>query len=355
MDRTERFYRIERLLRERGSISVSDLMARLDVSRPTVIRDIAYMRDRLGMPIVFDRVRNGYHLADGRESPRHRLPGLWFNADEIRALRVASRLLVRIEPDLLTPHVEPLEPRLRELLGDDGGAAADAVLIERVGIRVPGRRRVAEGAFQTIASALLQGRRVSLGYRETGIGRLFGRQVSVQRLVHYQDNWHLDAWVHGTEAACSLPLYCVESLSLTEAAATLLPLDEVARLFDAAYGGRLAPAEAAAALAAPTATAATAAPVAPGEANKPPSRWARLVFSADIAVDVARRQWHPEQRMRLLEDGQLRVDLPFEDPSDWLSLVLQHGRRCEAIEPPALRMLVADELTAIARRYSELT
>ncbi|MFN9938741.1 MAG: HTH domain-containing protein, partial [bacterium] len=79
MDRTERFYRIERLLRERASVRLDEFIARLGVSRPTVIRDLAYLRDRMGVPIVFDRGRGGYHLADARESTRHRLPGLWFN------------------------------------------------------------------------------------------------------------------------------------------------------------------------------------------------------------------------------------------------------------------------------------
>jgi predicted DNA-binding transcriptional regulator YafY len=341
VDRTERFYRIERLLRERESISLSDLMARLDVSRPTVIRDIAYLRDRMGVPIVFDRARNGYHLADRRESPRHRLPGLWFNTDEIRALRVASRLLHRIEPDLLGPHLGPLEPRLRELLGEEGDAAADEALAERVCLRAEGRRDVPEGAFQTVASALLQSRRLTLAYRESRIGRLFGRQVSLQRLVYHQDNWFLDAWCHGTEDARVIPLHFVASLSLAPEPATLLPLEELAGLFDAAYrvSGRAGPPGA----------------MAPEpSAGEPAVRWARLLFSAERAPEIARGNWHPDQRMRLLDDGQLRVDLPCHDPADWLGLALQHGRHCEVLDPPALRMLVADELTAIARRYTEL-
>jgi predicted DNA-binding transcriptional regulator YafY len=335
VDRTERFYRIERLLRERESISLADLMARLDVSRPTVIRDIAYLRDRMGVPIVFDRARNGYRLADRRESPRHRLPGLWFNADEIRALRVASRLLGQLEPGLLQSQLEPLEPRLRELLGEAGNALADELLLDRVCVLAPGRRHLPEGAFRTVASALLQGRRLSLGYREPGLGRMLGRQVSVQRLVHCQDNWFLDAWCHGEECARSIPLHALASLSLLETAAVLLPLDEVARCFDEAYGG---------------------APAAVDEALDKPAamRRVRLVFSPEVAAVIARGNWHPEQRMRLLDDGQLRLDLPCEDPAQWLSLALQYGRHCEVLEPPALRMLVADELMAIARRYSAL-
>jgi predicted DNA-binding transcriptional regulator YafY len=82
--------------------------------------------------------------------------------------------------------------------------------------------------------------------------------------------------------------------------------------------------------------------------------WARLVFSAERAAELVRCHWHPRQRMRLLAGGELQVDLPCADPAQWLGLALQHGRHCEVLGPPALRMLVADELSAIARRYAEL-
>jgi predicted DNA-binding transcriptional regulator YafY len=332
LDRTERFYRIERLLRERDSISLAEMMSRLGVSRPTVIRDLAYLRDRMGVPIVFDRARNGYHLADRRDAPRHRLPGLWLNADEIQALRVAARLLVQIEPDLLQAQLAPLEPRLRELLGEDARSAPGPILGDRVCLRAPGRRRVPEGVFQTVAGALLQNRRLRVEHRESGIGRTASRLVSVQRIVHHQDNWFVDAWCHDDESARSIALFFVHSAALAEAPAVLLPPSELARLFDGAYMAADPPGRAAAC----------------GE------HWARLAFSAECAAEVARHEWHPDQRLRLLDDGRLRVDLPCGEPADWLTLALRYGRHCEVLEPPALRLLVADELMAIARRYAEL-
>ncbi|MEE3292638.1 MAG: DeoR family transcriptional regulator, partial [Pseudomonadota bacterium] len=47
MDRTERFYTIDRLLRGRRKVSLHQLMEELEVSRATVRRDLEYMRDRM--------------------------------------------------------------------------------------------------------------------------------------------------------------------------------------------------------------------------------------------------------------------------------------------------------------------
>ena len=54
MDRTERFYKIELLLRNRGCVSFDALLDELGVSRATLKRDLQYLRDRLNAPIVYD-------------------------------------------------------------------------------------------------------------------------------------------------------------------------------------------------------------------------------------------------------------------------------------------------------------
>ncbi len=64
MSINERIYRIEDLLKNRNSISFNELQEKLEISRATLKRDIAYMRDRLGAPIIFDRELAGYRLEE---------------------------------------------------------------------------------------------------------------------------------------------------------------------------------------------------------------------------------------------------------------------------------------------------
>ena len=47
MGRTERFYKIEMLIRAQGCISFAALLAALEVSPATLKRDLAYLRERL--------------------------------------------------------------------------------------------------------------------------------------------------------------------------------------------------------------------------------------------------------------------------------------------------------------------
>jgi predicted DNA-binding transcriptional regulator YafY len=49
-------------------------------------RDLAYMRERLNAPIVWDREAGGYRFAATQPGgPAYALPGLWFSADELYA------------------------------------------------------------------------------------------------------------------------------------------------------------------------------------------------------------------------------------------------------------------------------
>jgi predicted DNA-binding transcriptional regulator YafY len=47
VDRTERFYRIEQLLRERSSVPLQGFLDDLGISAATFKRDVEYLRDRL--------------------------------------------------------------------------------------------------------------------------------------------------------------------------------------------------------------------------------------------------------------------------------------------------------------------
>ena len=76
MDRTERFYLIDRLFKARGAMPIAALMEELGVSRATALRDLTYMRERLNVPIAFDRSLGGYRI--DASSGRYALPGLWF-------------------------------------------------------------------------------------------------------------------------------------------------------------------------------------------------------------------------------------------------------------------------------------
>ncbi len=69
MDRTERFYKIDHLIRERGVVPVSDFLRELEVSLATFKRDIECVRSRHHAPIEWDREAGGYRFVKADSVP----------------------------------------------------------------------------------------------------------------------------------------------------------------------------------------------------------------------------------------------------------------------------------------------
>jgi predicted DNA-binding transcriptional regulator YafY len=322
MDRTERFYRIDRLLRDHKIVTLERFLDDLGVSRATFKRDLEYMRDRLSAPIEWDRESRGYRLAPQAAGvPGYELPGLWFNDSEILALLTMEKLLEEIEPGVLGARLEPLRQRLGRLLESPEHTAKEVRSRIRI-LRMASRNRKI-GHFEAVAFALMKRRRLHIEYFVRSRDELTRRDVSPQRLVHYRDNWYLDAWCHAADGLRSFALDAVRAASVLEDKARDIPVSELDRVLAAGYG------------------------IFSGEQVK----WAKLRFSAQRARWVANEEWHPRQRSGFDEQGRYVLEVPYSQEPELLMDILKFGPDVEVLEPESLRRKAAEALAAAAGLY----
>jgi len=155
MSNTARIYQIDQILSGRKFISRQELQERLGVSLATLKRDLAFMKDQLNAPIIFDRDLGGYRFQnDARQiGPQYELPGLWFSAEEIHALLTMQHLLSSLDRGgLLGPHIQPLLARLTGILGTEAGSSDEVQ--RRIRIITVGARGFHLDHFQAVASSL---------------------------------------------------------------------------------------------------------------------------------------------------------------------------------------------------------
>jgi len=321
VERLERFYRIDRLLKERAPVPFAALMQTLEVSRATLKRDLDYMRDRFNAPIEYDRAAHGYRFGARRAGPRYELPGLWFSADEAHALLTMRQLLVEVEPGLLGPHIEPMLARLRAILGT--GEHSWTEIERRIRILQPGRRGGRGDQFGVVATALLRRRRLHLRHYHRARDLETEREVSPQRLVYYRDNWYLDAWCHLRKDLRSFAVDAIRAAVLLDTRAKEVARTELDAYLSSGYGifaGRSV-------------------------------AWARLRFSAQAARWAAAQTWHPAQRGQAQADGSWLLEIPYADDRELTMDILRYGADVEVLGPPALRRGVAETLAQAAARY----
>jgi predicted DNA-binding transcriptional regulator YafY len=321
MDRTERFYKIDQLLKDRKVVSFATLQEALDVSRATLRRDIDYMRDRFNAPIEYDRETNGYRFGKPRSGPRYELPGLWFNAAEIHALLTTLQLLTNLQPGLLDGQVEPLVDRLRGVLGR--GDHSWQEIEDRIRIFQPERRESNAAYFSVIAAALLKRTRLWIRHYNRYEDRETEREVSPQRLVHYRDNWYLDAHCHVRADLRSFSVDAIREAVLREEKAKEVPRAELDEYLGSGYG------------------------IFPGRNVE----WATLKFSPRAARWVSAQSWHPKQRVHVESDGSYVLEIPYSDDRELVMEIMKFGPDVEVLKPALLRTRVKELHREALGRY----
>src|SRR5882672_10953457 len=322
MERLERFYKIDRLLKDRKAVSFAAFMQELGMSRASVKRDLDYMRDRFNAPIEYDREANGYRFGAPRSGPRYELPGLWFSADEAYALLSMHTLLAELQPGLLEPHIAPLQARVRAIVG---GEPAWKDIEKRIRVFQPERRTAPTEFFGIVATAVLKRSRLWIRHYNRKDDRETEREISPQRLVHYRGNWYVGGWCHTRNALRSFAVDALRAAELRDARAKEIPAAELDEHLGAGYGifaGREV-------------------------------QWARLRFTPEAARWVAAQSWHPKQRARFDPDGSYLLEVPYSHDRELLMEILKFGADVEVLAPSSLRSALAEALKKAAGRYAK--
>jgi predicted DNA-binding transcriptional regulator YafY len=321
MDRLERFYKIDQLLKDRKVVSFAVFKEKLGMSRASVKRDLEYMRERFNAPIEYDRQLNGYRFGRPRSGPRYELPGLWFNAAEVQALLTTLQLLTNLQPGLLDGQVKPVLDRLRSILGT--GDHSWEEVARRMRIFLPERREGKAAHFSVIAAALLKRTRLWIRHYNRKDDRETEREVSPQRLVHYRDNWYLDAYCHLRTDLRSFAVDAIREAALKDTPAKEVRAAELDEYLGSGYGifaGR-------------------------------DVEWATLRFTPEAARWVTAQNWHPKQRARVEKDGTYVLEIPYAHERELVMEILKYGSDVEVVAPESLRERVAGDLKRAAGRY----
>ncbi|MCP5276954.1 MAG: YafY family transcriptional regulator [Thiobacillus sp.] len=316
MNQTERFYKIDQMITDKGLVTFQQMQEALEVSRATLRRDLEYMRTRLNAPIVYDRLEGGYRFDKGQPQigGQYELPGLWFSPAEIHALLTMQHLLANLDPGgILTPHVRPLMARLNALLGTAEDTADE--IRRRVLVVGIGQRQLKLDHFERVGSALLRRKRLDITYLSKGKGEVTEREVSPQRLVHYRENWYLDAWCHLRNELRNFAVDSIQHVEVLEKPAREISKRSVDEVLGPGYG------------------------IFTGSKVQ----WARLVFTAERARWVGSERWHPRQKGHFDAEGRYVLEIPYADHRELIMDILKYGGDVEVLEPESLRGLVKAE------------
>src|SRR5258708_21320228 len=229
-----------------------------------------------------------------------------------------EHLLENMEPSLLGAHVKPLKARLSALLSV-GDRSAEEVR-RRIHVIPFGARRHEPKHFQVVAAAVLGREKLKLTYWNRAKDEITKREVSPQRLVHYRNNWYLDAWCHLRNDIRSFALDAMRDVSILNGKVKEVSDKELDDVLASGYG----------------------------IFSGTKITWATLRFDPSVARYVALEEWHPKQRSRLDPDGSYVLEVPFSSDKELVMDVLRYGPDVEVVGPKALKEAVVRRLRLAA-------
>ncbi|HWA87759.1 MAG TPA: WYL domain-containing transcriptional regulator [Opitutus sp.] len=316
----ERMLRIHDELRRGSLINCTKLMKHLEVSRKTIVRDIAFMRDRLDLPIEYDPLIQAYRYTH----PVNAFPTVHVTEGELLALLVARRALEQYRG---TPFHRQLEIAFEKLAGGlrDRISFSPADELRAVSFKNIGLGKTDLAVFNALSGAVLRQFEVAFAHRKPGDPKKSARRVRPYHLANRENSWYLVGFDLERQALRTFALPRIGDVTVTKEAFTR-PADFSPEKFFASALGVL------------------------GGAGD-----YRVVirFAASVAERIREREWHESQSMRELPGGTLELSLRLGALTEIEQWVLGWGAAAEVLAPAELRDSLRRTAAALAATYAK--
>lgn len=319
MSEIDRLYSYKSLFLTRRLVSQSEILEKLEISTATFKRDLVKLRDRLNLPIVYDRSLRGYRL--DKSSSIHELSGIIFSKEEILVFSTIQYILTQFDPNLFNSRLKPIKTKIEFMLNDIGITESD--VISRIKFLHSRKRKINYDIFESLIQATFNRKKLLINYMESQKNIIIDRIISPQQIVYYKDNWYLDAWCHFKNDVRTFSIDAINYCKISDEPANELNLNEIKKIFRKDYG------------------------IFVGKDKK----WAKIKFNTNHAKWVIREEWHQDQKTFLHKDGWLTIEIPYSDSREILSEVMKLGKNAIVLEPLELRQAHVQALEYALANY----
>ncbi len=303
---------IHDLLQAKKFPNGTNLAQQLEVNLRTVMRDLDFMRDRMELPIEFDRQRNGFYYT----RPVDKFPQLPVTEAEVFALLVAHKAIAQYRGTPFEPLLAIAFRKMSSRL-DSTTRYSLGNLDEALSFRPFAPEDTDLETFEILTRALKERRVLKFRYRNLGAETIQSRLVHPYHLACVDNHWYLFAF---DAKRAAMRTFALPRLASPEITAERFTIPKKFNLNDYLKGSFN---------------------VFKGSADY------ELVIEFDSwAADLIRgRRWHATQELIELPERKVRLKMRLDNLEEAERWALSWGRHANVIQPPAL----AERLRETAR------
>lgn len=320
--RFARLYHIHKSICAKCYPNVPNLAKQFEVSPRTIERDIEYMRDRLGAPIVYCYQKKGYYY----ENEDFQMMPVRFTEGELIALFLGQNLLTKYSGTPLEKYIgsafEKILTIMPEQVSVDWDTIEQAISFNVVPLRGD-EQRVTE-MYSTLAAAIEKKHTVWMRYYGVVRDQTNERYIDPYHLRYHQGAWYVIAYCRLRGDIRIFALDRIRDLKQTQRHFTKVKGFSINEYFKSALG------------------------IEHGEKPKKVT----IRFDPHQARWIRERCWHPSQKLEFKDDGSLLLTMTVSSLKEVKRWVLGFGRHAEVIGPAQLRQEVAEEIENTRKVYN---
>lgn len=289
-----------------------------EVSQKTIQRDIDYLRDELGAPIQYDRVRKGFYYAN----PNWFLPSLSMSEGELLTLCMGVKALELYRGTPIAGELKRIFDKVTRLLPDRISIKPELVF-NRFSFTTAPAKPMNEGIWTTIVRGVVNQQCVEITYRVFEGESSYEQVIMPYHIANLQGEWYVFGPYVGYDDVRQFSMARIAKAKLTRKHFDLPDEFDPADLLRATFG-RYA-----------------------GD-GKPQT--VRLLFDKDIAPWINERQWHPVQKVKKRKNGDIELSFPAKGLLEVQRWVLSWGHRVNVLSPKELKDGVEKEIDLMAKK-----
>jgi proteasome accessory factor B len=311
----ERMLHIHQALAAEKFPNASRLAAELEVNAKTIHRDLEFMRDRLNLPVEFDRARNGFHYT-GEVSA---FPTMQITEGELFALVVAEKALQQYRG---TSFEKPLLSAIRKMEQSlpDTISLNLADIEQTISFRTRAEPILDLKIFDVLAKAVSQRQQLELLYRKPG-QKAEPRIVDPYHLANINGEWFLFAFDQARKDIRTFAPSRIQSARPTGKIFERTEKFSLEKRLRDSFG------------------------VHAGEGRYE----VVLRFTPRAADYIREKKWHPSQSLRELKDGGVELTMKLSSLSEVERWVLSWAGEATVQKPRELLQMVNQSAKKLLR------
>jgi proteasome accessory factor B len=304
----------------REATTVDDLALAFEVSRRTILRDVEFLRDRLGVAIEYDAEEKAYQI---HQQFKH-LPPLEVTETDLLVLTFLKHCLA---PHLGTEVGHKMYQSFRRMFGLLSGSRQWAQWERYVWFRFENAPAGANRdlyRFHTLHRAIRQTKQVCIEYKSRG-KPLAELKICPQLLTLHKGIWYLYGWNTETSKAVALVLGRMGEIKNLEETFDPMELPDPRELLNRSFGAAISEAD---------------------------PHHIILEFDQSVADRIKETNWHPQQEIKDLPGGRVRMTLHLSCYLDLQPWILSWGPYAKVVQPDCLKEKIAKAAQRMADLYS---